>query len=324
MSEAYRVTWDYGNPNEYLRLYEEFEMPPLMITVAISGGIHGKEINPNLPETPQEQALQTFDAYEAGASIVHIHARDPATGYANPSCDPNIYRDINKRIRELCPDIIISNTTGAGWGVPVEERIKAIQGGAEICSLDQGTMAIRTVYKARKPPLEGRPEDIAFDGTFQNTYGDNERFAEEMLKHGTKPELETFDTGDFWLIRNLISKNLIKPPYFICLVTGYISALPPTPWHLLSQMSMAPSNSIFNVLGIGVHELPMTTMAIILGAHVRVGLEDNVYYRHGVKAKNNAELVARIVRIAKELNRRIATPAEAREILGVSKTPSKY
>jgi 3-keto-5-aminohexanoate cleavage enzyme len=245
-------------------------------------------------------------------------------GYATPSCDPDIYREINRRVRELCPDIVISNTTGAGFGVPVEERIRSIQAGAEICSLNVGTMAIRMLYRARKPPLKGRLQDEEFNGTFTHTYQDTEKFARYMLEKGIKPEIETYDSGNFWLVRNLINKNLITPPYFHCLVMGYQSSSPPTPWHLLNLMAMAPANSIWNVIGIGVHELPMTTLAIILGAHVRVGMEDNIYYSRGVKARSNAELVARTVRIAKELQRPIATPSETREILRISKTPRKF
>ncbi len=324
MSKPYKLTWSYGNPREYLRLYEKFEMPPLIITCAITGGRQGKEINPNHPETPDEQAKSTFEAYEAGASIVHVHVRDPKKGYANAIGSKEIYYDINKRIRELCPDIIINNTTGGGPTMPIEERLQSVYANPEMCSLNMGTMAQRVFFKARPPPLKGRDRDQQIETVFRNTYSDTERFAKEMLDHNVKPEMETFQDGNWYLIDNLIDKQLLKPPYWVSLVLGTQSATPPTPWHLLNQIALAPPNTLFNIIGIGVHQVPLTTLAMLLGMHVRVGMEDNVYYDRGVKAKSNAELVRRAVRIAKELNRLVATPTEAREILGMSKTPTKY
>jgi 3-keto-5-aminohexanoate cleavage enzyme len=323
MSKPYRLTWDYGNPREYLRLYEKFEMPPLIITVAITGG--GKEINPNIPETPDEQAKSTFEAYEAGASIVHVHARDPKKGYAGPVSSKEIYYDINKRIRELCPDIIINNTTTArGRYKSIEDRLQPVYGNAKICSLNMGTLAFRYILKARNPPLTGRDKDELVEYVFHNTYSETERFAKEMLDHNIKPEISNFNGGNWYLIQNLMDKQLLKPPYLFMLPLGLQSATPPTPWHLLNQVSFAPPNSMFNILGMGVHEIPLTTFAMLLGLHIRVGLEDNVFYTKDVKAKSNAELVQRAVRIAKELNRSVATPTEAREMLGISKTPTKY
>jgi 3-keto-5-aminohexanoate cleavage enzyme len=324
MDKPYKLTWDYTNPREYLGLYEKFEMPPLIISCAITGGWQGKESNSNMPETPEEQAQSTFEAYEAGASIVHVHARDPKTGYANAIGDKDIYYDINKRIRELSPDIIINNTTGGGPGMSVEERLQSVYANPEMCSLNMGTLAQLGKVKARKPPLSGRDEDQLIEAVFANTYSDTERFAKEMLDHNIKPEMETFGDGNWHLIDNLIQKDLLKPPYWVQLVLGMQSATPPTPWHIMSQTGYAPPNTMFNILGISVHQVPMTTFAILMGMHVRVGMEDNVYYSRGVKAESNAQLVERVVRIAKECNRPVATPTEAREMLGISKTPSKY
>lgn len=324
MSKPYKLTWDYGNPREYLKLYEKFEMPPLIISCAITGGWQGKEVNPNIPETPEEQAKSAFGAYEAGASIVHVHARDPKIGYSEPVGGTDIYLDINKRIRELCPDLIINNTTGGGPNMSIEDRIEAIYAKPEMCSLNVGTLVQRGRYKAREPPLTGRDKDVFVESVFRNTYSDTERFAKEMLDNNVKPEMETFNDGNWYLIQNLIDKQLIKPPYWVCLVLGMQSATPPTPWHLLNQVTFAPPDTIFNIIGIGVHQVPLTTLAIILGMHVRVGMEDNVYYARGAKAESNAQLVERVVRVAKELNRPIATPSEAREMLGMSKTPTEY
>jgi len=324
MDKPYKLTWDYNNPREYLGLYEKFEMPPLIISCAITGGWQGKESNPNMPETPEEQAQSTFEAYEAGASVVHVHARDPKKGYANAIGDKDIYYDINKRIRELSSDIIINNTTGGGPGMSVEERLQSVYANPEMCSLNMGTLAQLGKVKARKPPLSGRDEDQLIEAVFANTYSDTERFAKEMLDNNVKPEMETFGDGNWHLIDNLIQKDLLKPPYWVQLVLGMQSATPPTPWHIMAQTGYAPPNTMFNILGISVHQVPMTTFAILMGMHVRVGMEDNVYYSRGVKAESNAQLVERVVRIAKECNRPVATPTEAREILGISKTPSKY
>jgi 3-keto-5-aminohexanoate cleavage enzyme len=324
MSKPYKLTWNYGSPREYLRLHEKFEMPPLIISCAITGGWQGKEANPNMPETPEEQAKAAFGAYEAGASIVHIHARDPKKGYAEPIGDKDIYLDINKRVRELCPDIIINNTTGGGPNMSIEERLRAAYAKPEMCSLNMGTLTMRGVNKARKPPLTGRDEDEHIESVFKNTYSDTEKFAQTMLERNIKPEMETFNDGNWFLIQNLIDKQLLKPPYWVCLVLGMQSATQATPWHLLNQTTFAPPDTIFNIIGIGVHQVPLTTLAMILGMHVRVGMEDNVYYARGAKVESNAQLVERAARIAKELNRPVATPTEAREMLGISKTPSNY
>lgn len=316
-------TWNYVSPLEYLKRVLKQSFPPLIITVAITGGIHGKEVNPNLPETPEEQAMSTFEAYEAGASLVHVHARDPEKGYADPSGDPEIYREINRRIRELCPDIIINNTTGTGLDRPLEERVAALEANPEMCSLNLGPAAVRFRLKKRPPPLKGRPEDELFDGYLAfGSFKETEFFAKKMLERGIKPELEVWGTPKFQLVYNLVDKGLLKPPYFIELVMG--PGILPTPQNLLNHIGMAPPNSLINVLGTGQHQLPMVTMGILLGCHVRVGMEDNLYFKRGVLYKSNAEQVERVVRIAKELNREIATPAEAREMLGISKAPSKY
>jgi 3-keto-5-aminohexanoate cleavage enzyme len=324
MSKPYKLTWDYGSPREYLRLHEKFEMPPLIISCAITGGWQGKEANPNMPETPEEQAKAAFGAYEAGASVVHIHARDPKKGYAEPIGDKDIYHDINKRVRELCPDIIINNTTGGGPTMSIEDRLQAAYAKPEMCSLNMGTLTMRGVNKARKPPLTGRDQDEYIESVFKNTYSDTERFAKSMLELDIKPEMETFNDGNWYLIQNLIDKQLLKPPYWVCLVLGMQGATQPTPWHLLNQTTFAPPDTMFNIIGIGVHQVPLTTLAMILGMHVRVGMEDNVYYARGAKVESNAQLVERAARIAKELNRPVATPTEAREMFGISKTPSKY
>jgi len=321
------MAWNYNNIQEYLELIRRGDMPPLIISVALTGGVHGKEVNPNLPETPDEQAQQTYEAYKAGAAIVHIHARDPKKGYASPSINPEDYRIINKKIRELCPDIIINNTTGGGLGqLTTEERMRSLEADPEIASLNMGPLAWKALLKKREPPLSGRPEDVLMDSVWPPTFSwkETELFAQRMLEKNIKAEMEVYHQGQFQLVYNLINKNLVRPPYLIQFVMGAPSAVLPTPQNLISMLYHVPPNSIVSVIGVGPFQLPLTAIAIAMGLHVRVGLEDNIYYRRGELAKSNAQLVERVVRIAKELDRPIATPAQAREMLGLPKEPKRY
>lgn len=320
------MAWNYSDPREYLRLVRNQELPPLIVSVALTGGIHGKELNPNLPESPEEQAEQAYECYKAGASIVHIHARDPATGYASPSTNPIHYYRVNKLIREKCPDIIINNTTGGGLKLTTEERMRSLEANPEIASLNMGPLAWKTVLKKRPPPLSGRDEDVLIDSVWPPTFSwrETELFAQKMLELNIKPEMEVYHQGQFQLVYNLIDKNLIKPPYLIQFVMGPPSAVLPTPHNLLSMLYHVPQNSIVSVIGIGPFQLYMSTLAIAMGLHVRVGLEDNIYYRKNELAKSNAQLVERVVRIANELNREIATPAQARKMLGLPEQPKQY
>ena len=321
------MTWKGHDVREYLNMIAKQEMPPLIISVALTGGVHGKEINPNLPETPMEQAKQTYEAYKVGASIVHVHARDPKTGYATPSIDPDQYREINRQIRKLCPDIIINNTTGGGLGsLTTEQRMRSLEAGPEIASLNLGPLAWKAKLKKREPPLSGRPEEVLLDSIWPGTFswGETELFAKKMMEKEIKPELEVYHQGQFQLAYNLIEKKLIDKPYMIQFVMGAPSGVLPTPSNLMSMLENAPLESIISVIGTGPNQLPLTTIAIAMGLHIRVGLEDNVYYEKGVLCKSNAQLVARATRIAKELNRGIATPAQAREMLGLKKQPTAY
>jgi len=204
--------WDYANQWEWLRRTARQEMSPLIVTVAITGGAQGKEMNPNHPETPEEQAQQTYDAYKAGASIVHVHARRPD----NPSMmssDPVRYREINALIREKCPDIIINNTTGGGANMTSEEREASIHAGPEMCSLNMGPLAVSVILKKRKPPLTGRPEDFHYADITGFSFTETEVYAKAMLEKGIKPELEVYHPGQWWLVQNLIDKDLIRPPH---------------------------------------------------------------------------------------------------------------
>lgn len=319
--------WDYSDMKEYRRMVNRQEFPPLILSVALTGGVHGKELNPNLPETPDEQAAHALEARKAGASIVHVHARDPNKGYASPSTNPDDYRKINKKIRELCPDVIINNTTGGGLGdLTTEARMGSLFADPEVASLNLGPLAWRALLKKREAPLTGRDQEVLMDSIWPPTvsWGETEMFAKKMEERNIKPELEIYHQGQFQLLYNLVDRNLVKPPYMLQFVMGAPSAEMPTAANLVSMLSHVPKGSAVSVIGIGAFQVQISTIAIAMGLNVRVGLEDNIYYRKGELAKSNAQLVERTARIAKELNREIATPEEARKILNLPSTPRVY
>jgi 3-keto-5-aminohexanoate cleavage enzyme len=187
--------WDYKDPYKFDKLLRN-GMPPLMISVAITGGAAGKEVNPNLPEKPEEQAREAYEAYNAGACSVHIHARDPQRGYAYSSTAPEHYFEINRRIRDLCPDIIINNTTGGGvGGLKSEERMRSLGAKPEVASLNCGPLILRAVLPKRRPPLSGRDDDLPLDDfIIPVTVGEVERYAKAMLEKMIKPELEVYNS----------------------------------------------------------------------------------------------------------------------------------
>jgi 3-keto-5-aminohexanoate cleavage enzyme len=321
------ISRDIRDPREYLRRVSKSELPPVIITVAITGGVQGKEVSPNLPETPEEQAEQTYESYRAGASIVHVHARDPTKGYADTSGNPQDFKYVNALIRDKCNDIIINNTTGGSFGMTMEERMKILDALPEMATLNCGPNPIRMTLKARKSPLSGRALDQLVEGVdlvSPSVWTEMELFAKEMQKKDIKPEIELYTSGHFWLVDNLISQNLVKEPQFLQLVMGVQGGTYPTLTNLIWLSEMVPPTCIINVAGVGPHQLPLNTLGLMLGFHVRTGMEDNTYYRRGELAQSNSQLVERVARLAKELNRTVATPAEARRILGISPHPRKW
>jgi 3-keto-5-aminohexanoate cleavage enzyme len=309
----------------WLRLVSRSNLPPLIITVAVTGGVQGKEVNPNHPETAEEIAAQVQDCYKLGATQVHLHVRNP-DNLGMTSRDPAEYRKVNAMVREKCPEIIINNTSGGGMGAEDEEaRLASTKANPEVCSLDMGPIVSRFIFRKRLPPLSGpRLQDIEVDGHTQNTYGETEKYARIMLEKGIKPEMEVWHTGQYWLVRNLIDRGLVKPPYMIQCVMGSSSGAYATPKELLHMIECAPKPSVLSVLSVGPMQYPMAALGIILGINVRTGMEDNVYVRKGVLCMNNAELVEKVVRGAREFDREIATPRQARQMLGLSEKPSRY
>jgi len=277
-------------------------MPKIFITAAMTGGNQNKSANPNLPEQPDEIAKDAYDCYNEGAAIIHIHARDPQ---GILSCDPGIYRTIHEKIRAKC-DIILQDTTGGGPNLTLDQRLASLEADPEMASLNMGTM-IRLLAASK--------------GTMQfNPPWEIERFAKAMMDRNIKAEMEVYNPSMFRDVRNVIEKGLVKKPYYINLVIGinFQGGIDPVPQSLLMMMDALPKlDVILNVSGIGRAQPVLTTLGMLLGTNVRVGMEDNIYYSKGVPAKSNAQLVARAVRVARELGYEIASPKEAREILGV-------
>jgi 3-keto-5-aminohexanoate cleavage enzyme len=315
--------WDYTNSYEYMQRAFKGTFPPLIITCAITGGIQGKEANPNLPEEPEEQADQTYEAYKAGATMVHIHARNPELLY-EATGNPEVFYTIFKMIRERCPDIIINASTGGGLGMTDEEKMACLEAGPEVASLNLTPEIYKFKFKAREAPLKHpKPAEIA-NGLVHVTFDSIAMYAERMKNKGIKPELEFYNPSNFYIMSDLIQRELIEPTYLTQFVIGSQAASLPTIENAINMVRELPAQSLFTMIGTGGYQLPMNMVGILLGGHVRVGMEDNVYYKRGQLLKNNAEAVHRIIRIAEELNRPIATPAQAREMMGLSQTPTTY
>ncbi|MEW6724104.1 MAG: 3-keto-5-aminohexanoate cleavage protein [Bacillota bacterium] len=271
-------------------------MDKLIITVAPVGAEATRENNPNLPLTPAEIAGAVYQAYQAGAALAHLHVRDIN---GEPTQDKAIFEETIGLIREKC-DIIIQVSTGGAVWMTAEERIQPIYAGPEMATLTTGTVNFG-------------------DGVFYNPPETIETFARAMREQGVVPEIEVFEVGFIDNARRLAKKGLIDLPAHFDLVMGVPGGIPGTPKNLLHLVELIPEGCTWSVAGIGRAELQLGAMAIILGGHVRVGFEDNVYYSRGVLAESNAQLVARIARLAAELGRPVATPDEARQILRLKK-----
>lgn len=308
-------SWRYADSYQFME-QTRAGLPPAMICVACNGGIHGKESHDQLPESPDEIADSVLAAYEAGASMVHVHARDPQN-HTLGARHVEHWLAVNNDIRARCPDIVINNTTGGDLQMTMEDRLSCLDAKPDIASLNLTPDMSRFTLKARVAPLPHPRPATELDICLPFTYGIVEHFATEMKKRGIKPELETYHTGGAWVIRDLIERRLVEPPYLIQTVMGAQTASYPTPENVIQLLKELPEQSIWLCSGIGPFQLPLTTLALLMGGHVRVGLEDNLYFSRGRRFVDNAEAVRRAVRIAGELNRKVATPTEARQMLGL-------
>ncbi|MEK6320869.1 MAG: 3-keto-5-aminohexanoate cleavage protein [Acidobacteriota bacterium] len=322
MSSKYDYLWRYSDAYEFMDKVRD-GMPPVIICLASNGGVQGKEANENLPETADELADSIYEAYKAGASMVHIHSRNPEN-LSMCATTTDAWLEVNRKVRERCPDIIINNTTGGGPGMTMEERLSCLDAGPEVASLNLTPDMSKFVIKERKAPLPHPHPATEYDDCVPFTYGLVTQFAAAMKKRGIKPELETYHPGGAWVMRHLIDEGLLDEPYWIQTVMGYQTSSYPTVDNVMQILRELPEDSLWLCSGIGPFQLPLTTLATLMGGHVRVGLEDNVYYRRGEKARSNAQLVERTARITHELNREVATPAQARQMLGLSATPQQH
>jgi len=277
----------------------------VIITVAQTGALVTKSMHPALPEQPEEIAESAYACYQAGAAICHIHARDKD---GRTTGSKKVFREIHDRIRVKC-NIIIQDSTGGGPNLSSEQRTECLYARPEMASLNMGSL-MRV-----SGPYAGTP--------FSNMRPDIEAYVTRMQELGVKPEMEVYSHAMFREVNNLIEKGLVDKPYYINLVLGmkYQGAVEATPKHLSSLLDFLPADAIFNVTAVGAAQLTLSTMGMILGGCIRVGMEDNIYYRKGKIVKDNAQFVERAVRIARELNKEPATPEEARQILGLKSQP---
>lgn len=313
--------FNYTDSHEFMERIRA-GLPPLIICVACNGGIQGKEANEFIPETAAEIAESVHAAYEAGASMVHIHARNPSQ-LTEGARDTETWREVLHEVRQACPEIIINATTGAGPGMTMEERSACLAAGPEVASLNLAPDMSKFKLKERAAPLSFPRPAMEIDECIPFTYGQIHQFAAEMKRRGIKPELELYHPGCAWVVDYLIEHDLVEKPYWMQTVMGYQTGSFPTVVNTLDLLKEFPKGALWLCSAIGPFQLPLTTFATLMGGHVRVGLEDNVYYSRGRKAKGNAELVQRAVRVSHELNRAVATPAQARAILNLPAKPKQ-
>jgi len=286
------------------------------ITCAVTGNLTRPEQTPHLPITPQHIADECLGAARAGAAVVHIHVRDPQSG--RPSMDVGLYRDVMQRIRASNRELVINLTTGPGGRfVPSEadpkvyaagttllpplERVKhVVELKPDICSLDLNTM-------------NSGPDVVI------NTPANVRKMAKAMREAGVLPELEVFDSGDIHLARDLLADGTLEGPGLFTIVMGVKYGFSSAPETLFHAKQILAAGARWSAFGIGRAEYPMLAQTWLLGGHVRVGLEDNIYLSKGVLAKSNAELVEKAVRVIRDLGGEVATPAEARAILGLER-----
>ncbi|MHB1420953.1 MAG: 3-keto-5-aminohexanoate cleavage enzyme [Bacillota bacterium] len=267
-------------------------MNKLIITAALVGAEVTRRHQPNLPITPEEIAQAAYAAWQAGAAIVHLHVRQPD---GTSTQDVSIFQETIRLIQEKTP-LVIQVSTGGSVGMSPDERLAPVNLLPEMASLTAGSVNLG-------------------EGVFFNPPPEIELFARRMLELGIKPEIEVFHAGMITTAIDLVKKGALHPPLHFNLIMGSPGGTPGSPKDLLYLVDHLPQDSTWSVAGIGKAQLPMSAMAIILGGHVRVGFEDNIYYTKGVLAESNAQLVGRIARISQELGRGTATPDEARSIL---------
>ncbi len=298
----------------------------VIISCAVTGSVHTPTMSPYLPRTPGQIAEQASEAAQAGAAILHLHARDPRDG--RPTADPAVFDQFIPRIRDAT-DAVINITTGGSTRMTLQERLAyPLQAKPEMCSLNMGSMNFSIHPAARRigqwqhdweqPYVEGM-EDLIFRNTFRDIRHILKVLGEEC---GTRFEFECYDMGHLYNLAHFVDEGLVRGPLFIQSIFGILGGMGPDPENLVSMKTTADrlfgrDGYRFSVLGAGRHQMPLVTMGAILGGNVRVGLEDSLYLSKGQLARSCAEQVSRIRLILEALSLEIATPDEARAMLGL-------
>jgi 3-keto-5-aminohexanoate cleavage enzyme len=285
-------------------------MSKVIVTAALNGSFPTRQHTPYVPITPEEISEEAYRSYNAGAAIVHIHARAVD---GTPTSDSEIYAKIDRLIRDRC-NVIINHTTSGGKGKwNASERLRSIRNRehVQIASLNTGHI--------QKFPA--RIEDLSSSTGMINPLPEIVQFAREMLEGGIKPESEIYDVSMLNTVKFLSDHNLLRPPIMIQFVMGLggqcIDASPKNLLHLVETLTLNNLEAFWSVCAAGRFEFPTITMGLLLGGNIRVGIEDNLYLKKGVLAKSNAELVERAIRLINELELEIATPDEAKSLLGI-------
>jgi 3-keto-5-aminohexanoate cleavage enzyme len=284
-------------------------MSKAIVTAALTGVLATRAQCPAIPYTPKEIGQEAKRAADAGAAIVHIHARTPEGG---PDWNTETFADIFSEVRART-DVIVNFSTGA-VGVPPEERVAHI--GAlrpELAALNMGSMNY-AIYSVKSKTFH-------HDHVFANPFKDIQFFLEAMNEAGVRPEMECFDAGHIGNTRPLIDMGVLRPPYQFSLIMGVLGGIPGTTRHLVDQVDSLPDGSHWQVIGISLNQWPLVAAAITMGGNVRVGLEDNFYVEEGMMAKSNGDLVEKAVRLCRDLGRDVASVAEARALLELEAEP---
>jgi uncharacterized protein (DUF849 family) len=297
----------------------------VIITCAVTGAIHTPTMTPYLPITPQEIADGAIGAWQAGAAIIHLHARDPLDG--RPTPDPKVFMQFLPRIKAET-DAVINITTGGGHNMTVQQRLEApLVAKPEMCSLNMGSMNfglfhLTGKYKQWKHEWEPQYLENTRDFIFRNTYKDIEFSLQHLgVECGTKFEFECYDVGHLYNLAHFVDRGLVEPPMLIQTIFGILGGIGPEADNLMHMKRTA--DHLFgdayhwSILGAGRHQMGLITMGAIMGGHCRVGIEDSIYLAKGELAKTNAAQVAKIRRILGELSLDVATPDEAREMLAL-------
>lgn len=295
----------------------------VIITCAVTGSIHTPSMSDDLPVTSDQIASEAIAAAEAGAAMIHLHARDPETG--QPDQNPALYAQFLPRIKQST-NAILNITTGGGLGMSLDERLAAAKWAKpEVCSMNMGSINFNISragdkiqswkHDWEKPYLEGTKDFI-----LSNSFAQIERAMREMGEYGTRFEFECYDIAHLYNLAYFAEMGLIKPPFFIQGVFGILGGIGPDPENVVFMKSTADrlfgKDYMFSVLAAGRHQMPLVTLSALLGGSVRVGMEDSLYLSKGKFARSNAEQVAKIKRILEELSLDIATPDEARAMMG--------